>query len=119
MKESLKQGLIYEHNACEYLKENGYKILDRNVNYQGKGELDIVAIQGTTLVIVEVKYRSSTDFGHPIESLTRPKVQKILKATELYIAETEYKYKDIRFDIICFDDLNIEHIENAFYGYWN
>lgn len=107
-----------EYAAGEYLEKKGYKIVGRNVNYPGKGELDIVAFDGDTLVIVEVKYRSTGDHGDPIEGVTRTKIAKILKATELLILERDYVDKDVRFDIIAVRDGKIEHIENAFYGYW-
>lgn len=112
------EGLLAEYEAGEYLEKEGYKIVGRNVNYPGKGELDIVAIKDGTFVIVEVKYRSSKEHGDPVESVTRTKVAKIIKATEMLIVERGYEDYDVRFDIIAVRDGKIEHIENAFYGYW-
>ncbi len=112
------EGLLAEYEAGKYLEEKGYTIVERNVNYPGKGELDIVATYAKTLVVVEVKYRSTGDYGDPIESVTRSKVGKIIKATELYIAEHGYDDYDVRFDIVVLRDGKIEHIEDAFYGYW-
>jgi putative endonuclease len=117
--ENVKFGLTYEYKAAEYLKGLGYTILDKNVNYPKIGELDIVALDKKELVFVEVKYRTTNTFGHPIESLTRPKVQKIVKAAKCYLLETNYKYNGIRFDVVCYLGDEVEHIKNAFYGHWN
>lgn len=51
---SKESGKRYEDLACEYLKENGYRIIARNVAYRF-GEIDIVALEGKILVFVEVK----------------------------------------------------------------
>jgi putative endonuclease len=113
------EGILAEYQAGQYLENAGCKIIDRNVSFKNAGELDIIALDKDTLVIVEVKYRSTKDFGHPLESITKPKIRKILKTTEMYIAATDIKYKDIRFDVISVTDKGIEHIKNAFYGYWS
>ncbi len=113
------QGVLAEYCACQYLLKKGYKILDKNVNYPKIGELDIVCRKGTTLVIVEVKYRSTPDMGDPVEAVTRSKISKIIKATERYILERELENLEVRFDVIADRDGVIEHIEDAFYGYWN
>lgn len=112
------EGILAEFEAGKYLESIGYKVIDRNVNYPGIGELDIVAMDGKTLVVVEVKYRSNKDFGHPLESITKSKVRKIVKATECYLAEQKPLYDAVRFDVISVLDGISEHIKNAFYGYW-
>lgn len=113
------QGIIAEFKAAELLKSKGYTILDMNVNYPKIGELDVVCKKGGTLVIVEVKYRSTKDMGDPIESVDRRKIKRILKATERYVAENKLDRMEIRFDIVADRDGIQEHIEDAFYGYWN
>lgn len=113
------RGILAEHNAAMLLEQKGYTILDMNVNYPKVGELDIVCKKGRTIVIVEVKYRSTKDMGDPIESVTPGKVRKIIKATERYIRENGLDAYEIRFDIIADRDGIQEHIEEAFYGYWN
>lgn len=112
------EGVIAEYQAGEYLKSIGYQILGRNVNFKGAGELDIVLKDKDTLVFVEVKYRSSKDFGHPIESVTASKVRKLIRAAELYLAANPGHQGDIRFDVISVTDGGIEHIKDAFYGRW-
>ena len=113
------KGILAEHNAALLLKSKGYTILDMNVNYPRIGELDIVCKKNHTLVIVEVKYRSTKDMGDPIESVTKSKISKIIKATERYVQERGLENFEIRFDIIADRDGVQEHIEDAFYGYWN
>ena len=113
------RGIVAEQNAAKLLMSKGYKILDMNVNYLKIGELDIVCKKDKTLVVVEVKYRSTKDMGDPIESVTRSKISKIIKATERYVLEKHYENFEIRFDIIADRDGIQEHIEDAFYGYWN
>lgn len=113
------RGIVAEQNAAKLLMAKGYKILDMNVNYPKVGELDIVCKKGKTLVVVEVKYRSTKDMGDPVESVTRSKISRIIKATERYVLEKNYENFEIRFDIIADRDGIQEHIEDAFYGYWN
>ncbi|MFA5449747.1 MAG: YraN family protein [Clostridia bacterium] len=113
------EGITAEYEAGKYLESIGMRILDRNVSYSGIGEIDIVAKEGNTLVIVEVKYRSTKGYGHPLESVTKSKVRKIIKATECYLAESRPTYDALRFDIVSVLDGEAEHIPNAFYGYWH
>ncbi len=112
-------GLLAEFNAMKLMESKGYEIVARNVNYPKVGELDLVCKRGFTLVIVEVKYRSTSDMGDPIESVNKRKISKIIKATERFIGEKGYNNYEIRFDIIADRDGIQEHIEDAFYGYWN
>lgn len=112
-------GLKAEASAKEYLQKKGYELLDANVAYRNTGELDIIAKDGNTLVIVEVRYRATPAYGHPLETLTRTKRQRIVKATACYLSETKPKYDDLRFDIISITEKEIEHIKNAFYSGWN
>lgn len=113
------RGILAEHNAAKLMQEKGYIVLDMNVNYPKVGELDIVCKKGKTLVIVEVKYRSTKDFGDPIESITKSKISKIIKSTERYIQDHNMENYEVRFDVIVDRDGVQEHIEDAFYGYWS
>lgn len=119
MKTGIAEGITAEYLAAEFLKNIGYKIVAANVNYPGAGELDIVALDGKDLVIAEVKYRGNHDFGYPVESMTKSKVRKILKATERFLMETDVKYNGVRFDVLTVTDNGVEQIKNAFYGYWH
>lgn len=72
-----------EKIAEKFLKEKGYKILEKN--FQNRfGEIDLVARNGDTLVFVEVKTRYTERFGKPEESVTPAKIRKIIKAGQFY-----------------------------------
>ena len=109
-----------EELAAQYLTEKGYEILERNWRNIHK-EIDIIAKDGETLVIVEVKTRKSDDHGEPDLAVTRQKQTRLIYAANAYI----FKYNldiNTRFDIISivFKDGNpvIEHIEDAFLPHW-
>lgn len=75
-----KQG---EDLAYEFLKKQGYKIIERNFRIRG-GEIDIIAIDEKTLVYVEVKTRTSHQFGLPEESITYYKIKFLERAAKFY-----------------------------------
>lgn len=112
-------GAFYEKKAVKFLKKKGYKIIERN--YQNKyGELDIICYDKTdTLVICEVKYRSSLLYGTPYDTITNKKIKNICKTTVGYYREHKISFEQLcRFDVVViFNDENnekIEHIEHAF-----
>lgn len=88
--------------ACEYLKKQGYKILERNFRIRG-GEIDIVAKEEETLVFIEVKTRWSHDFGLPVESMTLWKIKSLLKTAQFYILKTGWGSKEYRLDFVSVD----------------
>lgn len=72
-----------EDKACEYLRKNGYKIIERNFR-KGYGEIDIVAIHENTLVFIEVKTRTSSGFGSPLEAINYWKLKSLIKTAQYY-----------------------------------
>jgi putative endonuclease len=110
-------GVSGEDRAVYFLRSKGYKIRHRNW-LSGKKELDIVAEYEDTLVIIEVKTRSTITFEHPEEAITYSKIRNIIAATESYIFEFDLMMAT-RFDIISVipdkdQGYIIEHIEDAF-----
>jgi len=106
-----------EELACRFLKEKGYRILERNYRCRA-GEIDIVASQGNDLVFVEVKARSSRAFGDPVEAVTPRKQRQISKAALCYLEKNGYR-GPARFDVVAIlfnrlDAPEIELIRNAF-----
>lgn len=103
--------------ARTFLEKKGYTILDTNWRHE-KDEIDIVAMDGEELVIVEVKTRSSNYYGEPYESVGYGKEKFLIRATESYLEEKDLDL-DSRFDIISIiinqQGEKIEHIEDAFY----
>lgn len=105
-----------EQLAKEYLISHGYTILATNYRYK-KAEIDIIALKKDTLAIVEVKTRSSTDFGEPESFVNNKKIKLILEATNAYINANDLEY-NVSLDIISVvleKQPKIEHIENAYY----
>lgn len=79
-------GRAGERRAEAYLRAHGYEILDRNWRTTG-GEIDIVARQGRDVVVVEVKTRSTDDFGHPFEAVTADKAARLWRLGAAWAAE--------------------------------
>lgn len=104
--------------AQNFLKEKDYKILHTNWR-SSYYEIDIIAKFENTLVIVEVKTRTSSAFGNPSDFVQTKKHQNLFKATEEYIHQHDYN-GEIRFDIISIykseEKWIIEHYEDAFYS---
>jgi len=107
-------GNEYEELACNYLKQNGFTIVERNF-YSRHGEIDIIAREVDCLVFVEVKYRRTTRYGTPQEAVTLKKQQAIRYTAKYYLYKNGLtdKEKD-RFDVIGILKENINHIRNAF-----
>lgn len=80
---NLAEGKRGEDLAASYLQKQGFKILDRNFRIRG-GEIDIVGIDGDTLAFIEVKTRSSSVFGSPLESITPWKLRALIKTAQFY-----------------------------------
>lgn len=88
MKISNPIAVFGEDKACEYLKNQGYEIIERNFR-RGYGEIDIVAIEetkkdGKVLVFVEVKTRSSNQFGSPLQAITYWKLKSLISTAQFY-----------------------------------
>lgn len=110
-------GKLGEDLAVDYLKKNGYTILDTNWTFQ-KAEIDIIARTENTLAIIEVKTRSSLDFGLPQDFVKPKKIQLLVKAVDAYVIERDLDI-NIRFDIIAIHkegkSFAIEHLIDAFF----
>lgn len=91
-----------EEVACQYLKKQGYKILERNYRIRG-GEVDIVARDSETLVFIEVKTRWSHEYGLPAESMTSWKIKALLKTAKFYIQKINWGNKEYRLDFVGID----------------
>ena len=92
---------IGENLACLHLTRQKFKIIDRNVRFDG-GEIDIIAKKQNLLVFIEVKTRTNHNYGYPEQSWDFFKNIKFKKATDKYIAKTDY-LGDYRADLITID----------------
>lgn len=120
MMSTVSEGKYGEELACEFLRKQGYKIIERNFRIRG-GEIDVVALDGQTLVYVEVKTRTSYRFGRPEESITLRKLKFLERATKFYRAKRKslIKLPDLeRIDFVGVDlsegKPKIQLIKNAF-----
>ena len=102
-----------ENLAAEYLEKLGYKILERNLKLFC-GEIDILAQDRNTIVIVEVKTVRGSGWGSA-HNLVRNKKQKKLRLLAAAVAK-EYPGRDFRIDVVGIDEREIEHIKNAVEG---
>ena len=109
-----KIGTQFEELAAAYLLERGYTILARSFRHR-RGEIDIVAKDGDTVVFVEVKYRSHKGSGDPLEAVHFYKQKQITDAARFYLYRYGYSTSTpCRFDCIGIVDGHIRHISNAF-----
>lgn len=107
-------GKTGEDRAERFLKDRGYRILHRNYRCP-LGEIDIVARDGNTLVFVEVKTRSTSRFGTPVESVDERKRNRLRRLALYYIKNNFRTEPPVRFDIIGVStDGKIEHLKGAF-----
>jgi putative endonuclease len=107
-----------EDLAVEYLREHGYVVLSRNWRCRD-GELDVVATDRDRLVVVEVKTRSSAEFGTPAEAVTDRKAVRIRRVTQAWLAAHRVRWCEIRFDVLALvarpgEPVLVEHYESAF-----
>jgi len=112
------QGSLFEDVACAYLAAKGYQVIGRNLVFLRK-ELDIVALDGDTVVFVEVKGRKSSEFGTPAEAVDHRKQAGIVRAATAYLEQTDMWDRQSRFDVITIvvsdgNEYRIDHIKDAF-----
>lgn len=109
--------------AAEHVRQRGYHILARKWRRRG-GELDLVALDGQTLVFLEVRTRSSRNFGTAEESVDGRKQRQVRKMAACFLHKGgtgAFRYSDIRFDVVVVEvdrDTrvlhSIRHLMNAF-----
>jgi len=108
-----------EQLAVDFLLKNNYTIIERNYRFD-KAEVDIIAQKAEILAIVEVKTRSTTDFGNPQDFVKPKQIKNLVKAVDEYVNVNDLDV-EVRFDIIAIVKQNksfkIEHLENAFYHF--
>jgi len=102
-----------EEIAAEYLRNNGYRIVEKN--YKNRfGEIDVIAKDGNTLVFVEVKTRNTPSYGSPSSAVDSKKQQRIGKVAVTYLTEKRLTHSPVRFDVVSICDGEIEVIRDAF-----
>ncbi len=106
--------------ASRYLLDKGYAVRHHNWR-SGHKEIDIIAQQRDILVFVEVKSRTSEEFGNAYDAVDNKKIKLLISAAQAYLQKSHIDLK-FRFDIITVignnEPYRIEHIEDAFYPEW-
>lgn len=111
-------GKIGEDFAADYLIRQNYQVLDRNFSVR-YGEIDLVALDGDSLVFVEVKTRTSDRFGLPEDSITAEKLARMQNAALLWLEAHPEIPDDYRMDVIAIlldrhnNMLDLQHFINA------
>ena len=102
--------------AVAHLLASGYEIAARNFMYQ-KAEVDIIARKDNILAVVEVKTRSTPDFGDPQDFVKKKQINQLVKAIDYFVNEHNLDV-EVRFDIIAIiknkAGTRLEHLEDAF-----
>lgn len=93
-------GTAGEKIAEEYLKENNYFIITMNFRYKRLGEIDIIARENNYICFIEVKMRSTLEYGFPREAVNYRKQENIRKLASIFIAKNRLHNACIRFDVV-------------------
>ena len=111
----LSRGEHAEQQALDFLLDQGLRLLGRNYRCKN-GELDLIMRENRTIVIVEVRFRSSERYGGAEESITKRKQSRIIAATQHYIMNNKIN-SAIRFDVVAITNRqHVNWIKNAFQG---
>lgn len=113
----LDLGRLGEEMAGLFLQAHGYQIVEQNWRARG-GELDLVCLCSGQVVFVEVKTRTSRDYGGPGGALSKGKQKRLSKAAARFLSERGWWNRNCRFDLILVSLESgrciIEHVVNAF-----
>jgi putative endonuclease len=113
-----------EEEAARHLKHLGYRILGRRERVL-RGDIDIVALDGRTVVFVEVRSKSDTSHGHPAETVGPEKQRRIAELAAAYIRRHRLEDQSVRIDVVAVTfsaepggHTVVEHYQNAFDSPW-
>jgi putative endonuclease len=117
-KSTSRTGARGEELAAHHLLDSGFEILERNWRAGRTGELDIIALDGQTLVVVEVKTATSRAFGDPVTWVSRAKQRQLASLANAYLATYEGTCENVRFDVVAIrltqQEPEIQHLRDAF-----
>ena len=115
-RESLEFGKTGEQMTARYLTDKGYVILEHNYR-RGHLEIDLVALEGDELVIVEVKSRANDTLLQPEAAVDHKKRLALIRLANEYVKSHNRK-ENVRFDIVSIvskpEGAEIKHLENAY-----
>lgn len=109
-------GRYGEDVAVRHLQSQGFVVLDRNWRCD-VGEIDIVARDGETLVVCEVKTRSGIGYGSPLEAVTAAKAARLRRLTACWLRAHDVRPRDVRIDLVGVlagkGPAHVEHVRGA------
>ena len=115
-RESLEFGKLGEQMTAKYLTDKGYIILEHNYR-RGHLEIDLIALDGDELVIVEVKSRAYDNILQPEDAVDHKKRLTLIRLTNEYVKSHNRK-ENVRFDIVSIisndKGTEIKHLKNAY-----
>ncbi|MFT5170743.1 MAG: putative endonuclease [Candidatus Marinamargulisbacteria bacterium] len=104
------KGRIGEEIACQLLRKKGYQIIETNFSSK-YGEIDIIATIDETLVFIEVKNYSPSNYLSPIESITQKKRRRIRRTIDVYRLKKNITDTNLRVDLVLIEGSQVDHIE--------
>lgn len=116
MLDTYLRGELAESRAARFLSRQGLRLLHRNFRCRS-GELDLVMLDNSTLVFVEVRFRSSANHGNAAESITPAKQHRLIKAAQCYLQGPgrPWRHAACRFDVVLSQaNHKLDWIKNAF-----
>ena len=105
-----EKGKFGEQIAALMLEKQGYEIIEQNFKCR-LGEVDLICKNKDQIVFVEVKTRTTDQFGTPAEAVGKDKINKIRKVAALYMMSQKVTNYQVKFDVV---EIYLNHIENAF-----
>ncbi len=107
-----------ERRAEKYLRRLGYRLVARNYRCP-MGELDLILLDGKTIVFVEVKTRTGNDHADPEDAVNRSKQERIGRCARFFLRQTQSEDRVCRFDVLALTEQDgeptrIEHFIDAF-----
>ena len=102
-----------ERAAAAHYRTRGYAVLGRNWRC-GAGEIDLICARGDTLVVCEVKARTGSAHGHPLEAVTPAKQRRLRRLAAAYLRQQGRRWAEVRFDVVSVLDGSLEVVEGAF-----
>ena len=118
MPSTREQGRAWERAAEALLRRRGLRTVARNYQCR-RGEIDLVMLDGTALVFVEVRYRRSNRYGSGADSVTFTKQRRIVSAARQFLGRhAQHARRPCRFDVVSIgrggDGVELDWIQNAF-----
>ena len=119
MKTTYETGLRGEDEAEQYLvREKGMECLERRYRTKA-GEIDLILLDGDTVVFAEVKTRKTGERGNGLSAVDTKKQKRILNAALLYLMKMKWMNRSVRFDVVEVFGHEIMYVRNAFQPYGN